>query len=674
MEASGQTVLARLHCFLYQEDGLSKSLRLMAHAHGTCEHGTLSVYYYIARDTTSMIASETSDRHSINLDMTPEDPNFPHEEYALLLGSTAPGTASEVYSRPTASKSSVDVALADIMCDARPSGVVLPKILRRKLNVTNKFKVHVDAIDKTFANEESKEAIEAKKEAEAATKQLGQSLRALQDMARVPLFDRVAHYDAKRLHSKSPIAQTRNNYDQVIENDKDDIRAHLPKYYETPHSYRNFNRSRVFTVTELEKKLSKANAMLLDIQKQLHRGEEVYFQDTDLHGNIYKGWEAFIDAKPEHLGIQDVDTIPYVFDELSALSPSTISSAPSRKMHIDSRWFSSSSYSVENGSIRKYERRRKSTKKSSASGLSSKNPSPAPPMNRLASPAKRRSPIPPAPAETIEVTPAAAAPPVEKAPPFFPRKVEPRTERSYVPPVVPVVPIEPRTECAYVPPLPMPAPASTPPPGPSSEPADKNFETISAAPAAPDKPEKATEEIISANTEPQNEVSSTRQDTEGDCKSNTDASLAPNEDSDTRMDGVTSGKASDVTNSDKVSSDQPPKKSENEDVSKDAPMESEDNQNEQGNTTVADDENENFQEKESIETPAPETSNEVIPENTSEAYVPDRSSLEDESKGKKRTRDEDDDSSGNVTSDDEADDDNADSDTRSSTRLRKRRK
>ena len=318
--------------------------------------------------------------------MSPEDPNFPHEEYNLLLGSTAPGTAWRLHDRPTASKSSMDIALADIMCDARPSGVVLPKILRQKLQILNKSKSK--ASDQTKDN--SKEVVEGEKESEAAKKHVEQSLRALEDMARVPLFDRVSHYDAKRLHSKSPIAQTVSNYEQEVENMKDDLRLFLPKNYETPGSYKNIDRTRVFSTTELEKKISKAHARLVDIHKQLHRGEEIYFQDTDVHGNIYKGWEAFIDSKPEHIGIQHADRFPY--DEINALAPSTTSSAPSRKMHADSRWFSSSSYSVENGSIRKFDQRKKvSSKKVSAS--SSKVSSPSTPY-RLSSVGTRASPVP----------------------------------------------------------------------------------------------------------------------------------------------------------------------------------------------------------------------------------------------------------------------------------------
>ena len=281
--------------------------------------------------------------------MNPEDANFPHEEYALLIGSINAGTARGIHSRVAASKSSIDVALADVMLDARPSGIVLPKILRRKLRLLNRIN------DTQHVSDGSEVTVNHK---EFVKRQTKQTLSALDEMARVPLMDRVAHHDAKRLHSKSPIAHVHSNYDQAVENDKDDIRDHIPKNYETPSSYKSIDRSRVFTCSELEKKLSKANAALLDIQKQLLRGEEIYFLDTDTHGNIYKGWEAFIDAKPEHIGIHDVESIPFD-DEALLLAPTTSSAAPSRKMHADLRWFSASSYAVENGSIRKFDRKKK---------------------------------------------------------------------------------------------------------------------------------------------------------------------------------------------------------------------------------------------------------------------------------------------------------------------------
>lgn len=298
--------------------------------------------------------------------MDQEDANFPHEEFAFLLGTAIPGTARQIHRSTVACNSQLEIAAADLLLDARPSGVVLPKILRRKLRLLNRMKIG-EADDFDGDNKP------AEKLSDAINKKIEYTFRALNSMAAVPLYDRVAHFDAKRLHSKSPIAQTQSNFEQAIENDKDDIKYHLPRNYKVPDSYKHIDQSRVFTCTELERKLSKANAALIDIQKQILRGEEIYFQDTDAHGNIYKGWESFIDAKPEQLGIQDVDCI--LSDEYSSLGPTTVSSAPSRKMHPDLRWFSSSSYSVEQGTIRKVDRKKKLTP---TSPVPTRNTSPKP--------------------------------------------------------------------------------------------------------------------------------------------------------------------------------------------------------------------------------------------------------------------------------------------------------
>lgn len=270
--------------------------------------------------------------------MEPGDPNFPHEEYALLLGLTGAGSAKG-FRNDMSSKNASSIILSDLHKEARPSGVVLPKVLRRKLRLQTKFENQIST-EKENTDALSKENL------------LQKSLLAIDEMAATSLVDRVAHQDAKRLHSKSPMAQAQSAYDAAVESDRDDISKHLPEDYEIPRAYRKVNKSRVFSCLELEKKMSKANAVLLDIQKQLYRGEEMYFQDTDTHGNIYKGWEAFIDAKPEHIGIQDVESVA-MDDEAALLGMTTTSSVPTRKMHADNRWFSNSSFGMENGGVKK---------------------------------------------------------------------------------------------------------------------------------------------------------------------------------------------------------------------------------------------------------------------------------------------------------------------------------
>ena len=74
----------------------------------------------------------------------------------------------------------------------------------------------------------------------------------------------------------------------------------------------------VFTAQELENKIWKASAALVEVQKQIFRGEEAYYEETFGHGNLVRGWEGFLDAK-------DVGT--------------TSNSKPPK----DTRWFSGSS-------------------------------------------------------------------------------------------------------------------------------------------------------------------------------------------------------------------------------------------------------------------------------------------------------------------------------------------
>jgi len=76
----------------------------------------------------------------------------------------------------------------------------------------------------------------------------------------------------------------------------------------------------VFTAEELDERVWKARAAMADIQRQLLRGEESYYEETSAHGNLFRGWDLFIDAK---------DSAPSV-------------SAGNRRMPADFRWFSSS--------------------------------------------------------------------------------------------------------------------------------------------------------------------------------------------------------------------------------------------------------------------------------------------------------------------------------------------
>lgn len=304
---------------------------------------------------------QTAYRKRFIVHMTRENPNFPHEEYNLLTGASAPGTVMNIYKKKSVVRNPKDVALADLMYGARPSGVVLPKILRRKLRLLKKSLALSDddkkmspSGDMDNADETHEELFDRLGMSEEGKNYFESGFTAMNNMDYVPLNDRIAHYDAKKLHSKSPITSTVAKYEEFQDIDKDDVKAHIPPGYEAPMSFRNINRSRVFTTTELEKKLSRANAALLDIQKQLVRGEEIYYHDTEQHGNMHKGWDVFIDGALNHLGIDQ-----YIDSKEDDISVIQNSSAPTRRLNSDHRWFSSSCYVIENNQFRPLPKRKK---------------------------------------------------------------------------------------------------------------------------------------------------------------------------------------------------------------------------------------------------------------------------------------------------------------------------
>jgi hypothetical protein len=56
--------------------------------------------------------------------------------------------------------------------------------------------------------------------------------------------------------------------------------------------------NRIFTADEIEERMERIyKVALVDIQKQIHRGEETYYEDTYAHGNLFRGWDAFVDSK-----------------------------------------------------------------------------------------------------------------------------------------------------------------------------------------------------------------------------------------------------------------------------------------------------------------------------------------------------------------------------------------
>jgi len=88
--------------------------------------------------------------------------------------------------------------------------------------------------------------------------------------------------------------------------------------------------NRVFTAAELEERIWKTKATMIDIQRQLYRGEEIYYEDTYNHGSIFKGWDAFVDTK----------------DIPASATGGVSTQSTCRRVPVDSRWFSSSCKSV----------------------------------------------------------------------------------------------------------------------------------------------------------------------------------------------------------------------------------------------------------------------------------------------------------------------------------------
>jgi Histone acetyltransferase subunit NuA4 len=83
----------------------------------------------------------------------------------------------------------------------------------------------------------------------------------------------------------------------------------------------------VFTADDLEQRIHAASVNMIEIQKQLYRGEEMYHEETNSHGNVFIRWDAFIDIR-----------------DLSGSS--NTQGTGSRRMPADNRWFSGSCKSV----------------------------------------------------------------------------------------------------------------------------------------------------------------------------------------------------------------------------------------------------------------------------------------------------------------------------------------
>ena len=319
---------------------------------------------------TSTTTINTANESAIITKINTESNDFPHEEYGSLLHLTQPGTIRKF--RHKAQINRMDLIMADDMYDTRPSGVVLPKVLRKKLILCERRNHDSDDEDDDDDDDE----------VETSTKELLEQMDAWE---KLPLLERVAKYTNNTMGNVQSQQSSINNNNislsttldnnnnstnnnssknsivinkilEKAEDESENIQQFLPADYSS-NDYA-INPSYIFTTTSLEAKLAQAKSALLDIQKQLTRGEEMYYQETDTHGNMYKGWDTIIDVKSEHLGIPNYDigysnsggvsgSGNYESFLLEYPKMAQNSSAPVRRMHNDLRWFSLSSNVTE---------------------------------------------------------------------------------------------------------------------------------------------------------------------------------------------------------------------------------------------------------------------------------------------------------------------------------------
>lgn len=89
--------------------------------------------------------------------------------------------------------------------------------------------------------------------------------------------------------------------------------------------------NRIFSAQEIERHMQKISKhVLVDIYRQIHRGEESYYEETNGHGNIFRGWDTFVDSR----------------DALGSVGASSVPQGGSRRIAADNRWFTSSYSSV----------------------------------------------------------------------------------------------------------------------------------------------------------------------------------------------------------------------------------------------------------------------------------------------------------------------------------------
>lgn len=173
---------------------------------------------------------------------------------------------------------------------SRPSGMAIPLFLKRKW-------------EKQQLEQEDEDSAEAPEDGEDESQQTNEESTSNN-------LTSVGENDGGKPSTTVWVPQLRVSLDQELTRDQ-------------KHELSN----RVFTASELEERILKTTDAMFDIQRQLHRGEEIYFEDTYGHGSIYKGWDGFIDST----------SIP-------GTGGAQMSS--NRRVPADSRWFSTSCESV----------------------------------------------------------------------------------------------------------------------------------------------------------------------------------------------------------------------------------------------------------------------------------------------------------------------------------------
>jgi hypothetical protein len=132
------------------------------------------------------------------------------------------------------------------------------------------------------------------------------------------------------------------------------------------------DRNRKFSADELEDQLWKMSQALVETQRQIVRGEEVYYEETQAYGsNLFRGWETFIDSR-----------------DVGNPNSTAVQGGGPRRVPNDFRWFSSSATSLASRHLKPEPMgsRMISTVTSAASAASASDVSEAPASTKSAAP------------------------------------------------------------------------------------------------------------------------------------------------------------------------------------------------------------------------------------------------------------------------------------------------